>query len=213
MSTRDSVYLARYLDRPELVDKAIQNTLHSLDRHFDPQHGFYEGYDESRTLPDGRFTAASVPEGRWFMNDFLYTYNASPEMTAYNIIGWYGMCKLHDPGPEIMKKIRRVCEWFRDLQNDEGSWPYPHDTSKTRWGHGCLQDAMAMLYSFRMFRDRSFLDAARRSLAFAEDCLVRHGRIPLLLGCLPQQETEDSLTYYYGIETLAVANEITEAEQ
>lgn len=122
MSTRDSAYMARYLSRPELIAKAVEVTLHSLDKHFDPQHGYFEGYDESRTLPDGRFPAHPIPGGLWFMRDWLYTSNASPEMTSYNIIGWYGMRLLHDPGAEIPNLsprwpprdwIRRRSAWKR----------------------------------------------------------------------------------------------------
>jgi hypothetical protein len=32
----------------------------------------------------------------------------------------------------------------------------------------------------------------------------RYGRIPLLLGLAPFNRTEDSLTYFYGVETLAL---------
>ena len=49
-----------------------------------------------------------------------------------------------------------------------------------------------------------FLRAAERSIAFADRLLHEYGRIPLILDILPHEETEDSLTYYYGLETLAV---------
>jgi hypothetical protein len=208
MSVWDSAFLADYLQQPALGAKALAVARHSLDRHFDPGHGFYEAYDQTQTLPDGRFPPAAIPDGYWFMRDFLRASNASPEMTAYNIIGWYGLSRFQDFDPELSGKIRRVCEWFRDRQNPDGSWPYPHDTSKTRWGHGCLQDALAMLYAYRLFRDPSYLEAARKSIDFAQACFARYGKIPLLLGLLPHAETEDSLTYYYGLETLAVYNEI-----
>ena len=71
-----------------------------------------------------------------------------------------------------------------------------------------MQDALAMLYAYRLFRDPSYLEAARKSIDFAQACFARYGKIPLLLGLLPHAETEDSLTYYYGLETLAVYNEI-----
>jgi hypothetical protein len=208
MSCRDSAFMARYLGRPELLDKARENMAHSLDRHFDPQHGFYEEYDEKHPLPDHRLPPWPLPSGNWFMKDFLYTSNASPEMTAYNIIGWYGLHRLSPIDPVSLTKIRRVCQWFRDKQNPDGSWPYPHDTSATRWGHGSLQDALAMLYAYKLFQDESFLVSARKSVAFSRDCFEKYGRIPLLLGLLPHEETEDSLTYYYGIETLAVYHEL-----
>lgn len=210
MSTRDSAFMAKYLNMPALMDKAVEVTLHSLNKHFDPVHGFFEGYDHSRELPDGRFPPDPIPEGQWGFHDFFIHSNASPEMTAYNIIGWYGFCQIHNPGPEVRTKIQKVCEWFRDHQNKDGSWSYPHHDSKTRWGHGSLQDAMAMLFACKMFRDPSFLESAKRSIAFTENCFEKFSYIPLVLGSTPHEETEDSLTYYYGIETLAHYNEIME---
>jgi hypothetical protein len=212
-STRDTAYMGDYLHNGALNDKAIEVALHSLDKHFDPESGFWEEYDESRTLPDGRHPPLQFPQGRWFMRDFLYTTNASPEMMAYNIIGWYGMSKLHHLAPETMDKIRKVCEWFRDHQNKDGSWPYPHVTSTTKWGHGCLQDSLAMLYAYKWFGDPSFLESAKKSINFAKRTFKKFSRIPLLLGLLPHQETEDSLTYYYGIETLAVYHEIVQSSR
>ena len=88
MSAHDSAFLADYLRQPALLDKALECTNHSLKRHFDPEHGFFEGYDETHPLPDGRYPPITVPDGEWVVGDFLYTSNASPEMTAYNIIGW-----------------------------------------------------------------------------------------------------------------------------
>ncbi len=53
----------------------------------------------------------------------------------------------------------------------------------------------------------------RRSIAFAEGLLREHGRIPLIIGLSPFDQTEDSLVYYYGIETLALYEEIMAAER
>jgi len=214
MGTRDSAFMGWYLRRPDLYAKAVENTLYSLNKHFDPQHGFFEYYDHSRTLPDGRYPVWPRLAGWWNMRDFLYTDNASPEMTAYNIIGWYGLTRLHRLDDATTVKIGRVCQWFRDRQNRDGSWPYPHDTSKTRWGHGCFQDALAMICAYKMFGDMSYIRAVRKSFAFAESCMKKFGgRIPLLLGVLPHQETEDSLTYYYGLEALAFYEECAGGER
>jgi hypothetical protein len=146
----------------------------------------------------------AYPKGYWDVGEFLRLSNAKPEMAVYNIIGLYGLCRLHDPGEEFRGKLRQVCEWFRDAQNRDGSWSYPQYTSRTRWGHGCLQDAMGMLMAYNLFRDRSYLEAAQRSVRFAERLMRRYGRIPLLLGLAPFNRTEDSLTYFYGVETLAL---------
>ena len=82
MANRDTAFMARYLQRPELIDKAVESILHSLDKHFDQEFGFFELYDESNELPDGRFPAHRIDSGMWFMRDFLFTVNASPERTV-----------------------------------------------------------------------------------------------------------------------------------
>jgi len=212
MSVRDTAFMADYLNRPELMQHAVRVALHSLDSHFDPEHGFYQDYQplqkgEKRSRP------VTYPGGYWNVSEFLHASNAKPEMTVYNIIGLYGLCRLHDPGETFRVKLRRVCEWFRDKQNKDGSWSYPQHSSRTRWGHGCLQDAMGMLMAYKRFGDRSYLDAAKRSVAFAERLLREHSRIPLIVGLSPFDQTEDSLVYYYGIETLALYEEALAEEE
>lgn len=212
MSVRDTAFMADYLRRPELMQHAVRVGLHSLDSHFDPANGFYQDYQplqpgETRSKP------MSYPNGFWNVGEFLRSSNAKPEMTVYNIIGLYGLCRLHDPGPEFLAKLRRVCEWFRDAQNADGSWSYPQHSSATRWGHGCLQDAMGMLMAWKLFGDQSYLDAARRSVTFADGLLKKHGRIPLIVGLSPFDQTEDSLVYYYGIEALAMYEEALATEK
>lgn len=211
MSVRDTAFMADFLNRPELMQHAARVALQSLDSHFDPEHGFYQDYQPS---PKGetRSKPMSYPKGFWDVEEFLYVSNAKPEMTVYNIIGMYGLCRLHDPGEKFREKLRRVCEWFRGKQNEDGSWSYPQHSSRTRWGHGCLQDALGMLMAYKLFGDRSYLEAARRSVAFAEGLLRKQGRIPLIIGLSPFDQTEDSLVYYYGIETLALYEEVLTVE-
>ena len=59
-----------------------------------------------------------------------------------------------------------------------------------------------MVYAHHLFGEPRFLEAARRGVAFADRCFEAYGKIPLLLGLKPHEETEDSLTYFYGLETL-----------
>ena len=148
--------------------------------------------------PDGSVTERHKHEA----GEYSVAAPRKPEMASYNIIGMLDMVTVlpYEPAEQA---ARRALDWLVSVQSEAGGWRFPAYNSVGLWGHGAFQDAHAMFLGYGQFGDQRYLTAGTRVFSWAVQLLEERGYIPTVVGFWPYEQTEASLSYFYGLEALA----------
>jgi len=186
----------RYLDKLfEVMDEVQASQT--------PAGAWYEHYTEDRGAAEFNVYQASL---------FTRFATEKPEMSSYNIVGIIDAADRVDLA-RWNPMLEKACRWLLDCQDGEGAWRFPARNSPAQWGHGLFQDSLAMLRAHHYFGDDAYLEAADRSIAWAERTLDDHGYIPAITRPFPHSRLEASLTYFYGLEALSLRAEAPETSR
>ncbi|MFA9479554.1 hypothetical protein ACERK3_14790 [Phycisphaerales bacterium AB-hyl4] len=195
---RDLVYLhqqtgeARYRDTAQAILRTLQENQHD-------SGGWYEYWNKA-----GEAFAYDPPGhhgGQWTACASL-----KPEMASYNVNALLDVLLLLNgcdllPGVEPM--VRKAADWLCAVQDKRGGWRFPNHDSRGLYGYGLYLDAAAMFKAGWFFRDRAFIDAGTRAVAFGFELLDTLGHVPSVTDLPDIDQTECSLTWFFAIEALA----------